>query len=107
MAQRPLSEHEKQILQQIETAGHLRDLRHMAGWTVYRELAAAKLQAIRDRYEDARTDKDATWAAHVALQAVKEFQKGMEELVEQSSELLDPEALKQLIESATKIEESI
>ncbi|SRR5258708_1584149 len=97
-----LSSHELEVLQQFETAACLRDLEHVPGWRVYCSLAAAKLQAIRDTYEDANMDKDATWAAKIALQAVRDFQRSMEDLVVTAKDLLDPEAMKRLVESANK-----
>lgn len=97
---RQLSPHEIETLRQFENAALLRDLQAFPGWIVYKELAAAKIQDIRDRYENSKTDKDATWAAHVALQAVKEFQKCMQELVETAQDILHPDAMKRMIEQA-------
>lgn len=97
-----LSNQELEILKQFETAALLRDLEHHPGWRVYCDLAAAKINVVRDGYEDARMDKDATWAAKCSLQALKQFQSGMEELVHQAKDLLDPEAMKRLVESATE-----
>jgi hypothetical protein len=98
----PLSSHELEILQQFENAAHLRDLEHVPGWRLYCDLAAAKIQAIRDIYEDSKMDKDATWAAKLSLKAIRDFQRGMEDLVRMSKDLLDPEAMKMLVESATQ-----
>lgn len=97
-----LSNHELEVLKQFETAALLRDLESFPGWDVYCNLAAAKIQAVRDRYENARMDKDATWAALISLRALKEFQTGMEEIVTTSKDLLDPDAMKRLVESATE-----
>lgn len=97
-----LSSHELEILKQFETAALLRDLEHHPGWRVYCELAAAKIQAVRDIYEDSKLDKDASWAAKLTLQGVKDFQRGMEDLVIQAKDLLDPEAMKRLVESANQ-----
>lgn len=97
-----LSSHELEILKQFETAANLRDLEHIPGYKVYCELAAAKIQSVRDTYENTSMDKDATWAAKLNLQALKDFQQGMEELVNQAKDLLDPEAMKRLVESATQ-----
>lgn len=95
-----LSSHELEVLKQFETAASLRDLEHIPGWKVYCDLAAAKIQAVRDTYENTAMDMQATWAAKITLQALKDFQSGMEELVTQAKDLLDPEAMKRLVESA-------
>jgi hypothetical protein len=95
-----LSNHELEVLKQFESAAQLRDLEHVPGWKLYCELAAAKIQAVRDTYENTAMDMQATWAAKLSLQALKEFQQGMEELVAQAKDLLDPEAMKRLVESA-------
>jgi hypothetical protein len=97
-----LSNHELEVLKQFETAALLRDLEHFPGWQIYKDLAAAKIQAVRDKYEYTAMDKDATWAAKLNLQALREFQSSMEELVSQAKDLLDPEAMKMLVESATE-----
>jgi len=99
---RPLSPHEVETLRQFENAAMLRDLKSFAGWTIYRELAAGRIQEIRDKYENTNMDKDATWAAKIALQAVRDFQKSMEELVDTAQDILDPDAMKRMIEE-TKI----
>jgi hypothetical protein len=98
-----LSPHEIEVLKQFENAAQLRDLEHIPGWRLYCELAAAKIQSVRDEYENTAMDKDATWAAKISLQALKEFQQGMEELVRQAKDLLDPEAMKMLVESSKGI----
>lgn len=97
---RPLSEHEIEIIRQAENAAFLRDLQLHPAWAVYCKLAQSKIQDIRDMYESSKLDKDGTWVAHASLKAVKEFQAGMEELVNLANDLLDPEALKRLINSA-------
>jgi len=97
-----LSSHELEVLKQFETAAQLRDLEHVPGWAVYCELAAAKIQSVRDKYENINMDMQATWAAKLNLQALKDFQNGMEELVSTAKDLLDPEAMKRLVESATQ-----
>jgi len=95
---KPLSSHEIEILQQYEHAAMLRDLKHHPAWAVLNELALAKIQDVRDMYERARMDKDATWLAHGNLKGLKEFWNGLVELVEHSTDLLDPEAMKRMVE---------
>lgn len=102
---RQLSNHQVEILRQVENAAMLRDLEHVPGWIVYKELAHAKIQALRDISEDANTDKEASWAAKLRLQAVKEFQKCMEELVSQAKDLLEPQAMQRMIESVNPHED--
>lgn len=99
MAKRQLSSHEIEILRTMENSALLRDLEHTPGWVVYRELAAAYIQSARDKYENTNMDKDATWASKIALQALKDFQRNMEETVANAKDLLEPEALKRLLES--------
>lgn len=96
----PLTDREVEILRQYETAGNLRDLKFSGSWQVLKELAQSKIQVIRERYEGTRMDKDATWLAHANLLAIKEFWNGMELLVEQSVDLLDPEAIKRMVEGS-------
>lgn len=98
---RQLSPHEREVLRQFENAAMLRDLQTFPGWMIYKELAAGKIQAIRDNYENSKMDKDATWAAKIALQAVRDFQNSMQELVENAQDILQPDAMKRMIEKAS------
>lgn len=100
MAQRRLSDHELEIIRQAEGAAYLRDLKLHPAWDVYCKLAQSKIQDIRDLYESRNMDKDATWAALCSLKAVRDFQARMEDLVNMGADLLDPEALQRLINSA-------
>ncbi len=75
------------------------DLERMPGWPLYCQMAAQKIQALRDIHEDSNLDKDATWGAKLRLQAVKDFQRGMESLVRTAKDMLDPEAMKRIVES--------
>lgn len=95
---KPLSKHELEILRQFENAGMLRDLKQSPGWIVLKELAAQKIQDVRELYEGTRMDKDATWLAHGNLKGLKEFWGGLVEIVENAQDLLDPEAMKRIVE---------
>lgn len=99
MTKRHLSEHEIEILSQFENTALLRDLAHTPGWMTYKNLAQARLDSLKEQHMTTAMDRDSTWASQIRLKGIIEFQKAMEELVDKSPDLLEPEAIRRLVES--------
>lgn len=92
-----LSKQDEDMLRDAENAAFLRDLYHSHGWELYCKFAKNRLEAIMKHYLREDLTRDEIIECHLKLQAVSEFQSGMEELVRTAVDFVDPSRLYQMI----------
>ena len=88
------------MLKDCENAAVLRDLYHSHGWELYRKFAKDRLEALMRDYLRQDLTREQIIECHLKLQAISEFEAGMEELVRGAVDFVDPGSLHQMILSS-------
>lgn len=91
------TEHERQCLNDTENAAVLRDLYHSRGWELYTRFARERIETMLKEYLRKELSREEIIDQHTKLQAVTEFQAGMEDLVRGAVNFLTPENLESMI----------
>ena len=77
-------------MRERENAAILRDLNHTPGWELYKELARRYMDEKAKNFWRDNISADEAWNERLHLQAVKNFQAVMEDVVENAVDWLDP-----------------
>jgi hypothetical protein len=91
------SEHEVEIIKNLEVAKHFQDMILSPGWKLFLELKEKRLQQVRDQLFDATVTKDTLWDMQLRLKGVTDFLDVLFEGVNNSVEALDPQLLRQIL----------
>jgi len=86
-----------EILQQFENAAALRDLHHSEGWKVYVRLSKERIDQLTKEYLRENLTHEEAWEAHIRIRAIMQFEAQLEEMVVNAVDLVDPQALEDLM----------
>ena len=94
------SERELEIIKNFENARHLQDLLHHPGWRVFLQLKDKRMEQVKEQFMlmDG-VNKEALLAAQIRLKGIMEFIGALLEGIENAVECLDPEAMKQILQT--------
>lgn len=95
-----LTEREREIIRDAENAAILRDLYHFVGWEVYCRFARQRIENLLREYLSKDLSNEEILDRHVRLQAITQFQNGMEDLVRGAVNFVGPENVRDMIISS-------
>ena len=91
------TEQERAILEDTQNAAVLRDLYYSRGWEVYRQFAQKRIETLMKDYLREDLTQEEILNKHMQLQAITQFQSGMEGLVRGAIDFLAPGSVQELI----------
>ena len=97
-----LNNHEFEVLKEIETASHLRDMVRSRGWEIFLELKDTRIRQIEDQVLRSRLDKEALWVTQVRCQGITEFMNALIEGIMNAVETLDPQVLERMLRTTLR-----
>lgn len=91
------SEQELDLLKEIETASHFREMVNSRGWELFLELKDLRIAQIEQQVLRSKLDKEALYVTQLRCQGIVEFMGAIIEGINTSVETLDPAVLERML----------
>lgn len=92
-----LSEHDLEVLHNLEAARHFQDMMRSEGWKLFLELKDKRVEQVKKQFFSTDMDKDALWASQIRLKGIEEFMDALVEGMNNAVECLNPQVLGKLL----------
>lgn len=91
------SQHEMEIIKNVENARHYQDMMLSEGWKLFIDLKNDRIEKLKDQLIKSATDKETLWLMQIRLNGIIEFMNVLIEGMESAVECLNPQVLAEIL----------